>query len=590
MIDNLKLFDFLKSKELLTKEDIVEIESAIKKESFISLDSFLLGQKIIGPEKLTEVKAEILGMPYKNLIDITIPEETLKLIQKDLAENYLAVCFESDENNMSVGLVNPSIKAMDAINFLAKQKKIMVTYFMISKISFNSIFKQYEKMEEQISSAIEIKTKEEKLDLMEYNKEEEQDIMQGDDPENAPVAQIVSVIIKNGVDSRASDIHVEPYENESRIRYRVDGILKNALFLPKNIHNSVVARVKVLAKMKMDETRVPQDGRIVLTLDGREIDFRISTLPIGVNKEKVVLRILDTSNSIVSLKELGFNSHTLNLIKKNIKKTNGIILSTGPTGSGKTTTLYSIINILNREGVNISTLEDPVEYQIKGINQSQIRPKIGYSFATGLRSLVRQDPDIIMVGEIRDDETAELSVHAGLTGHLVLSTLHTNDALGTIFRLLDMKVEPILLASILRVVLAQRLVRKICHYCRKELNPEERKIVIEKAKEELSDLKTERILKEVPDLKDINNFDNLKLYEPVGCPRCQETGYLGRTVIGEAIEVDEDLRSIIINKRSEIKIENVKKSQEFISIKQDGLFKVLNGVSNLEEILRVIEI
>lgn len=590
MIDNLKLFELLKTKNILTPEDISQIEMAMKKEGFSRLDSFLLEQKIIGPEKLTEVKAEIYGLEYKNLIDLTIPEETLKLIKKDLAENYLAVCFEADENKMSVGLVNPNLKSMDAINFLGKQRKMNVQYFMISKISFNSIFKQYQKMEDQISSAIEIKTKEDQAELLEVKKEDEADILNMEDSESAPVAQIVSVIIKNGVDSRASDIHVEPYENESRVRYRVDGILKNALFLPKNIHNAVVARIKVLAKMKMDETRVPQDGRIVLTLDSREIDFRISTLPIGNNKEKVVLRILDTVNAIVSLKELGFNSHVLDTLEKNIKKTNGIILSTGPTGSGKTTTLYSIINILNKEGVNISTLEDPVEYQIKGINQSQIRPKIGYSFATGLRSLVRQDPDIIMVGEIRDDETAELSVHAGLTGHLVLSTLHTNDALGTIFRLLDMKVEPILLASILRVVVAQRLIRKLCPHCRKEVDLETKKALIIKAKEDLSDLKPERILKEIPELKDINNFENLKLFQPAGCARCQDSGYLGRTVIGESIEVDENLRSLIINNINEIKIENVKKSQEFISIKQDGIFKVLNGESNLEEILRVIEV
>lgn len=590
MINNSKLIELLKGKKLLTDSDIVEVEAVLKKDKGINIEAFLLGQKMIGPEKLTEIKAELYGFPYKNLVDINIPEETLKLIKKDLAENYLAVCFFSDSTTMNVGLVDPNLKSMDAINFLGKQKKMMVEYFMISKISFNSIFKQYEKMEDQISSAIETKTKEDQLEILDFNKEEEQNVLNMEDSDSAPVAQIVSVIIKNGVNSRASDIHVEPYENESRVRYRVDGILKNALFLPKNIHNAVVARIKVLAKMKMDETRVPQDGRIVLILDGREIDFRISTLPIGNNKEKVVLRILDTVNAIVSLKELGFNSHVLDILEKNIKKTNGIILSTGPTGSGKTTTLYSIINILNKEGVNISTLEDPVEYQIKGINQSQIRPKIGYSFATGLRSLVRQDPDIIMVGEVRDDETAELSVHAGLTGHLVLSTLHTNDALGTIFRLLDMKVEPILLASILRVVVAQRLLRRLCPHCRKEMDLETRTAIIAKAKEELSNLSPERLKKEIPELKDATNFESLKLYQPVGCPRCQETGYLSRIVIGEVIEIDENLRNLIINNINEIKIENVKKSQEFISIRQDGFFKILNGMSTLEEVLRVIEV
>lgn len=406
------------------------------------------------------------------------------------------------------------------------------------------------------------------------------------------MAKIVSVIIKNAIDSRASDIHIEPYENESRVRYRIDGILKNALFLPKNIHTAVVARIKVLAKMKLDEMRVPQDGRIVLIFDGREIDFRISTLPIGSGLEKAVLRILDTVKGIISLEELGFNNYVLSVLKRSIKKTNGIILATGPTGSGKTTTLYSIINILNKEGVNISTLEDPIEYQMKGINQSQIRPKIGYSFATGLRSLVRQDPDIIMVGEVRDEETAELSVHAGLTGHLVLSTLHTNDALSTIFRLIDMKVEPILLASILRVIISQRLARRLCPHCKKEVELNYKNEFMIKAREGLKELSPERILLEIPDLKDnggVEGIDNLKIYQPVGCQRCQGTGYLERVAVGEIIEINENLKYIIINDLKNLTIEKIKQSQEFVSIKEDGFIKVLLGLTNLEEVLRVIE-
>lgn len=590
MVNNDKLFELLKENRLLTLADINEIEVLLqKKDPSFNLGEFVVKEKMVGPEKFTEIKAKMLNLPYKNLVDENISKDALNLINPELAENYKAVCFFFDKVKMQVGLVEPNLKAMEAINFLGKQKKLEVEYFVISKISLNSAFKQYKKIEEEISLALETKLKEEE-DSLEFKKGDEPDILDSDDTdESAPIAKIVSVIIRNAVDSRASDIHIEPYENESRVRFRVDGILKNALFLPKNIHNSVVSRVKVLAKMKLDETRVPQDGRIVLIFDGREIDFRISTLPIGVGLEKVVMRVLDTVKGVISLEELGFNQHILEAFKRNIKKTNGIILSTGPTGSGKTTTLYSVINILNKEGVNISTLEDPIEYQMKGVNQSQIRPKIGYTFATGLRSLVRQDPDIIMVGEIRDEETAELSVHAGLTGHLVLSTLHTNDALSTVFRLLDMKVEPILLTSILRMILAQRLSRRLCSYCKKETSNEIKAQIIKEAKEEFSNLKEDCLAKEIPELKEAGSIDNLKIYEPVGCARCQKTGYLDRVALGEVIELNDDLKHIIMTDIKNLDIEAVKKSQEFVSLRQDGYIKILRGFTTLEEVLRVIE-
>ena len=589
MINNQKFLELLKNKKLVSTEKIEEIKKLIASEKRFDLGSFLVKEKIVDRESLTELKAELYNLPYRNLMDIEIDKNVLNLISEDLAANYSAICFDADSEKMSVALVEPNLKSMEAVSFLAKQKKLAIDYYVISRNSFSSAFKQYKKMEEEISSALEIKSKEEREDLLELKSEEEQNILNTEDADSAPVAKIVSVIIKNAIDSRSSDIHIEPFENESRVRYRIDGILKNALFLPKNVYNAVIARIKVLGRMKLDETRVPQDGRMVLILDGREIDFRISTFPIGNGREKAVLRVLDVAKGIMTLEDLGFNHYILEILKANIKKTNGIILSTGPTGSGKTTTLYSIINILNKEGVNISTLEDPIEYQIKGINQSQIRPKIGYSFATGLRSLVRQDPDIIMVGEIRDEETAELSVHSGLTGHLVLSTLHTNDALSTIFRLIDMKVAPILLASILKMVISQRLSRRLCPYCKKEVDQVYKDKIIKDAKEILADLSEERLKTEIPDLKSINDIDNLKLYEPVGCPRCQNTGYLERVVVAEAIEIDEKLRDAIVNDLRNITVAKVKTTQEFVSIKQDGYIKVLNGITNIEEVLRVIE-
>ncbi len=591
MINNEKFFSLLKNKDLLDPKNIVEIERLIEKNNNFDLEKYLSREKVIGPEKITEVKAELYSLPYKNLVEEDISDAALNLLSEDLSKNYEAVCFYFDENLIKVGLLEPNLKAMEAVNFFAKQKKLDVSFYIISKTSFNFALKLYKKIEEEISSALEVKLKGDQGDFIEIKKEDEGDVMNVEDESDAPVAKIVSVIIKNAIASRASDIHIEPYENESRVRYRIDGILKNTLFLPKNIHNAVTSRIKVLSRMKLDETRIPQDGRIVLISDGREVDFRISTFPIGSSSmEKVVLRILDKAKGIISLEELGFNSQVLDVFRKNIKKTNGIILSTGPTGSGKTTTLYSIISILNKEGVNISTLEDPIEYQLKGINQSQIRPKIGYSFATGLRSLVRQDPDIIMVGEIRDEETAELSVHASLTGHLVLSTLHTNDALGTIFRLLDMKVEPVLLVSILRIVIAQRLARRLCKHCKKEMSPDLKPKVIEDIKKALTDIKIERLKKEISGLNSLDDINNLIIYEPVGCSRCQGTGYLERVAIGEIIEMDENLKNLIINNLGDLNPANVKKTQEFISIKQDGFLKVLNGLTNIEEVLRVIEV
>lgn len=590
MFNNKKFLSLLKIKKVLPEDKFLELENLSNKDKNFNLEDFLTRQKYLNYEDLVKVKAEVYNLPYRNLVNEKIPDNFLETISEDLSKNYLAICFLVDEHKMSIGLVEPNLKAMEALNFLANEKKLKVEYYLISKNSFNSAFRQYKKMEEEISSALEIKSKlEGGEDLVQIKREDDKEDLNVDDANSAPVAKIVSVVIKNAIDSRASDIHVEPYEGESRVRYRIDGILKNALFLPRNIHGAVVARIKVMAKMKLDETRVPQDGRIVLVLDNREIDFRISTLPVGSGKEKVVMRILDTAKGVIGLDELGFNSYVLDVFRKNVKKTNGIILVTGPTGSGKTTTLYSILNILNKEGVNISTLEDPIEYQLKGINQSQIRPKIGYSFATGLRSLVRQDPDVIMVGEIRDEETVELSIHAGLTGHLVLSTIHTNDAIGTIFRLIDMKAEPVLLCSILRMVIAQRLTRRLCEHCKKEADKEYREKFMNDALAIIKDVDLDRLKQELPGINGLDDIKNIKIYQPVGCSKCQNSGYLDRVSIGEVIEIDDNLKDIIMNKITSLNVENVRKSQKFVSLKQDGFLKVLKGITNIEEVLRVIE-
>lgn len=578
-----ELLRLLAAKNLLAADKLAEI--AKKLTPTFDLEAYLIQGKLVDSEKLTEVKASLFNLPYKNLVDENINDEVLNTISKEISKNYNIVCFDRTDTQIKVGLTKPDFKAIEAINFYTKEQGLKVEYYLISQRSFQETFKQYDKMEEEIAGALEVKAKSEGEDIVQV-KQESSEAINDEDANSAPVAKIVSVIIRHAVEARASDIHIEPFEKESRVRYRIDGILHTSLVLPRAIHNAVVARIKVLAKLKLDENRIPQDGRIRLLINGREIDFRISTLPLA-NYEKVVMRILDTVKGIPILEDLGFNNHSLTFIKRGLKKTMGIMLVTGPTGSGKSTTLYAVLSILNQEGVNISTLEDPIEYQIKGINQSQVKPKIGYTFATGLRSFLRQDPNIIMVGEIRDEETAELSIHASLTGHFVLSTLHTNDALGGILRLLDMKIEPFLLASTLKMIIAQRLVRRLCTYCRKEvpLSPE----VLAQYTEAIKALPAVDFKQEFPKLSKPEDIATLKTYAPVGCPRCNSTGYTDRICISEVIEINEMIKDLIINHQHDINLDAIKRSQDFVSMKQDGIIKVLKGLTNMDEVLRVVE-
>ena len=582
--NDVKLLNTLVEKGLISQEKMAEINTKVI-EKGESLAVFLIANKIVDEEKLTEIRASMFGLSYFNLNEAEVPEEILNFLPEEIARTYRILCFDKAEGAIKIGMVEPNLKAMEAVNFLAADEKLRVEYFLISEASWQKIFKQYQKMEQEISSALEVKAKEEGDELIEVKTDSSD--LSSDDINSAPVSRIVSVIIRHAVEARASDIHIEPYAKESRVRYRIDGILHTSLTLPKSIHNAVIARIKVLARLKLDETRIPQDGRIRLVVNSREIDFRVSTLPLSTT-EKVVMRILDSVQGVQTLESLGFNQIGLVRIKEGIQKTSGMVLITGPTGSGKTTTLYSILNILNQEGVNISTLEDPIEYEIKGINQSQVRPRIGFSFANGLRSLLRQDPNIIMVGEIRDEETAELSIHASLTGHLVLSTLHTNDAIGAVFRLLDMKVERFLLASTLKTIVAQRLARRLCEYCKQETG------LSDDAKQEMVDelkILPESVIKtELPNFNNLQDiFTQYKLYKAVGCQRCENTGYSSRVSIAEVIDINDELKEMINNGDRNFNIETIMKTQEFISIKQDGIIKVLQGITTMEEVLRVIE-
>lgn len=560
-----------------TEKEVVKKMSADNKKTF---EEYVVEKNLIDPEKLTEIKASLIGMNYQNLISKKITDIILNIIPVEAADNYKIICFEKSGSKIKVGIVDPdNFKAIEAVDFLAKESGFEVEYFLISIQSFNGAYKQYKTLSKEISIALKLKEDEESKNNR--GKEQEEDVEFEEIIGSAPVIKIVSVIIRHAVEGGASDIHIEPLQKESRVRYRIDGILKTSLVLPKNVHNAIVARIKVMANLKLDETRIPQDGRIRQVLNGKEVDFRVSTLPL-VGDEKVVMRVLDVSKGAPTLEDLGFSNLAISIIKENIKKTNKLFLVVGPTGSGKSTTIYSIINIINKEGVNISTLEDPVEYFIPGVNQSQIKPEVGFTFANGLRSLLRQDPNVLMVGEIRDNETAELTIHASLTGHFVLSTMHTNDAFGTIPRLIDMKVEPFLLGSTLSTVVAQRLARKNCINCLKEEKISEE--IIEELKREISEIPADIIKNEIENF----DLDKICFYKSEGCPRCGGTGYMGRVAVSEVIDVNNKLREKIIDYDNGLKMDDVKNSQAFITMRQDGIIKTLKGLTTMEEVLRVM--
>jgi len=398
----------------------------------------------------------------------------------------------------------------------------------------------------------------------------------------APVIRLVNAMIAEAIEQRASDIHIEPMESSFRVRFRVDGILHIRLILPKEIGPAVISRIKILANLKIDEKRKPQDGRFRMIMGKKGIDFRVSTLPV-IEGEKIVMRILDKDEGVVSEEQLGLSGTALTNVNRAIQETYGMVLITGPTGSGKSTTLYALLKILNNDERNIITLEDPIEYYIEGLNQSQIKPEIGYTFASGLRSILRQDPNVIMVGEIRDAETAELAVHAALTGHLMFSTLHTNTAIGAIPRLIDMGIEPFLLSSSLRMVIAQRLVRKICEGCKeKEEIPESIK---QKILEQIKDIPEKELKEYGVDLSKGMNF-----YHGKGCDKCNGTGLTGRLAIFEAVPVNDKIKDIIVeHKGSEDLITKEREAMKLLTIKQDGILKILKGITTIEEVERVTE-
>lgn len=521
-----------------------------------------------------------------NWDELKIEEKFISLIPIESIERYRFFIFaeKEGENELRAGVVDiDDLNVQSALTFLAKKNKKKIEYVILENDVFENILKRIKNPKNEIKKALEDfetnSAEDDKKNIQGQKKRAVVEVIQ-----DAPVAKMVDVIIKNAIDGKASDIHIEPLEEKIRVRYRVDGVLYNSIFIPKKVGPAIVSRIKILSNLKIDEKRKPQDGRFRIEDLGKTIDFRVSTFPVSTG-EKIVLRILDKSQGLIDLEDLGIRGRDLNVLKKVIEEPYGIILVTGPTGSGKSTTLYSILNILNKEGVNIVTLEDPVEYVLEGISQSQIKPEIGYTFASGLRSILRQDPDIVMVGEIRDEETAELAIHAALTGHLVLSTLHTNTAVGAIPRLIDMGIQPFLLASALKLIIGQRLVRRICTKCKKE-KTEITQDAIKTIKKELEILPEER-QKEFSEI--ISGSQPVKLYEGAGCSYCQHKGTKGRIGVYEVAEVNSTIARLIGAKASVEEINNALHADGYTTMKQDGIIKTLMGETTLEEVQEATE-
>lgn len=543
-----------------------------------SIDSLLRERGV--PEKaVLDAKATHIGVPTRRLGDKPIAHDALGYIPEESATYYKVLPLAIVDGALEVGMVDPeNIEARDALQFISSQMKVPFKVFLISLEDFEKGVESYRDLAGEVTEALsEIDAVDDEIKEVHIESNEEAEERGGDGgqiTEDAPVTKIVSVMLRHATEGNASDIHIEHMGDRVRVRFRVDGELFTSIFLPKNVHNAVVSRIKILANLKLDEKRKPQDGRFTAHIEGRKVDFRVSTFPTHYG-EKVVMRILDSEKGVKSLEELGVSARNLALIKKSIKASYGMILITGPTGSGKSTTLYSMVNAIDREKHNVVSLENPVEYNIPGMSQSQVRPEIGYTFANGLRSILRQDPDVIMVGEIRDKETAQLAIQAALTGHLVLATLHTNSAVGAVPRLVDMGIDPYLIAPTLILSIAQRLVKVLCPNSKDAYEIDDSiRAMVEK---QFSDLPEEY-------MKNISL--GTTLYKPKATAECP-SGMRGRAAVLEILEVDKEVERVILSNPVEPEIWKIARSKGMLSMKEDAMLKAFDGVIPFEEIYKV---
>lgn len=584
----------------VTNKSIEDVLFAAKKitaenRSLVKLESVNTGKtaedivrehNFVSPEDLIAAKGEIIGVEFINPTLKPISSEVLSLIPEPVARRYVLIPFDlSKDSYLSVAMADPL--DLQVVEFIErKSNKKVKTFISTSNLINTAIADQYgQSLTTTVTAAVEEATPVEA-------KEELKDLDKVDEViKEAPVAKIVSTLLEYAMKGRASDVHVEPLEDKTRVRYRIDGVLQERVVLPTKVHEALVSRVKILSNLKIDEKRIPQDGRFSFKVGDQAVDLRISTLP-TVHGEKIVMRLLPKAGSAPTLGQLGLRGMGLKLFESNIIRPNGIVLITGPTGSGKTTTLFGALSKINSPKVNIVTLEDPVEYQIPGVNQVQINPVAGLTFASGLRSFLRQDPNIIMVGEIRDSETAGLAIQAALTGHLVFSTLHTNSSAGALPRLLDMGAETFLLASSINAVVAQRVVRTICPDCKEGYAPPE--MVVQNIKTILGSLVKSAADKkladeEQKDLQLVSAEKGFKLYKGKGCDKCGDSGYKGRIAIFEVLNITEKIGKLILERAPSNEIEQSAISDGMVTMKQDGYLKAVEGLTTIEEVLRVAQ-
>ena len=579
-VEDSQIKDFIIDAGLISKAEVEEVEKESKSKKK-PISEILIAKGKFSDDDLRRIQAYILGVPFINLKGQILNRDILNLIPEPIARKHNIVAFEKKDDALEVAMLDTD--DLQALNSIKKKVGLKILPRLTDSESMRSVLIQYQKnLKDDFGDIIkdgadEIKTIAEKLS--------------GDDTsvgdlkklaEELPVVRIVDTLLKHAIIQNSSDIHIEPLEDQILVRYRIDGILHDAMVLPKHIGNSLAARIKVLSNLRLDEKRLPQDGRFKIDMNGEKVSFRVSTLPVYYG-EKIVMRLLRESVSGFTLESLGFHGQGLELLHKVLQHTTGMILTTGPTGSGKSTTLYTMIDILNTRDVNISTIEDPVEYQMKRVNQTQVKPEIGLSFASGLRTLVRQDPDIIMVGEIRDGETASLAINASLTGHLVLSTLHTNSAAGAVPRLIDMKIEPFLIISTIDAIIAQRLVRNLSDKKEKYYLSKTEIASISKVVNMdivLGVLKEEKIIGKNDDWENVPFF---KAKKDAG-----DDAFKGRIGIYEVLNVSTAIKDLIIKGSTTEDIELQAKKEGMLTMLEDGIFKAAQGLTTIEEVLRVV--
>ncbi|KKQ66414.1 MAG: General secretory pathway protein E [Candidatus Daviesbacteria bacterium GW2011_GWA2_38_24] len=558
----LSIEEILLQQRILTADQL----SQIKLESINSGKSpekIMLERNIATPDVIAEARSITLGVPYIKLEARAISPEAINLIPEPVARRYKLIPFDKDLESISVAMVDPL--DLQVVQFIEKKSGLTIKRFLgLEDDIMRAIGESYsQNLTSDVTSALK--------EVSAITPIQERQAEQTEVIRDAPVANIVTQLLDFAVKSKASDIHIEPQDAQTRVRYRIDGILHEKIILPKKVHDAVVSRIKILSHLKIDERRLPQDGRFDYELAGSQVDLRISTLP-TVFGEKVVMRLLPKSSKAPTLTELGLRANALKNLEVQLLRPHGVIIICGPTGSGKTTTLYSVLSRLATSRVNVLTIEDPVEYQIPGVNQVQVNTQIGLTFASALRSFLRQDPNIILVGEVRDIETADLAVQASLTGHQVFTTLHTNSASGSLPRLLDMGAEPFLLASAINAIVGQRILRKVCMHCRVAYTPLPE--VIENIKQTLGRITPSKAV---------------QLFKGGGCSECGNTGYQGRTGIYEVLTVSEKIHRLILERASTTEIEKQSVEEGMITMKQDGYLKALEGITTLEEVLRVAQ-